>query len=96
MKAKRVNLAKPSKQPKPPQAAEAESWHLSEIENGIKELNEGKGVDHEDVKDWLQSWGKSDPSLTSDHAAFVNGSIFARRFLADFLLVECKSEEESF
>lgn len=103
MKAKRANLAKSAEQPRLPQAAEvltaqdeAESWQLSELECGIKELNEGKGVDHEDVKDWLQSWGKSDPSLTSDHAAFVNGSIFARRFLADFLLVECKSEEESF
>ena len=48
-----------------PQAAEvmtaqdeAESWQLSELECGIKKLNAGKGVDHADVKDWLQLWGK--------------------------------------
>ena len=89
MKAKRGNLAVPSEQPGSPQAAEAiaayveaESWQLSEIESGLKELDEGKGVDHANVKGWLQSWGKSDPSQTSDHAAFVNGAIFARRLRA--------------
>jgi len=97
------NLRISTKPPKSDQGVEGTSatidpdpWQLSEIENGLKELDEGQGVDHADVKGWLQSWGKSDPSWAADHAAFVNGAIFARRFLADFLLVECKSEEESF
>ncbi len=65
VKAKLDKLAKSSKRSKSFLAAEAiaayveaESWQLSEIESGLKELNDGRGVDHADVKDWLQSWGK--------------------------------------
>ncbi len=65
VKAKLDRLAKSSKRSKSFLAAEAiaayveaESWQLSEIESGLKELNEGKGVDHANVKGWLQSWGK--------------------------------------
>ena len=69
IKAKLDSLAKSSKRSKSFLAAEAiaayveaESWQVSEIENGITELNEGKGIDHAEVKDWLQSWEKSGPS----------------------------------
>lgn len=65
VKAKLERLAKSSKRSKSFLAAEAiaayveaESWQLAEIEAGLQELNEGNGVDHADVKDWLQSWGK--------------------------------------
>ena len=65
VKAKLEKLAKSSKRSKSFLAAEAiaayveaESWQLSEIENGLNELNEGKGMDHAAVKGWLQSWGK--------------------------------------
>lgn len=37
---------------------EAESWQLDEIQTGIKELDEGRGVPHEDVANWLRSWGR--------------------------------------
>lgn len=65
VKNKLDKLAKSSKRSKSFLAAkaiaayvEAESWQLSEIEGGLKELNEGKRVDHSEVKNWLQSWGK--------------------------------------
>jgi predicted transcriptional regulator len=37
---------------------EAESWQLDEIQTGLKELNEGRGVAHKDVSSWLRSWGR--------------------------------------
>jgi predicted transcriptional regulator len=37
---------------------EAESWQLDEIQTGIKELDEGQGVPHKDVANWLGSWGR--------------------------------------
>jgi RHH-type transcriptional regulator, rel operon repressor / antitoxin RelB len=65
VKAKLDRLAKSSKRSKSFLAAEAiatyveaESWQLAEIESGLKELNQGKRVDHADVKGWLESWGK--------------------------------------
>jgi RHH-type rel operon transcriptional repressor/antitoxin RelB len=37
---------------------EAESWQLDEIQAGLHELDEGRGVAHEDVSTWLRSWGR--------------------------------------
>jgi RHH-type transcriptional regulator, rel operon repressor / antitoxin RelB len=37
---------------------EAESWQLDEIQAGVKELDEGLGVPHKDVANWLRSWGR--------------------------------------
>lgn len=37
---------------------EAESWQLDEIHTGIKELDEGRGVPHKEVANWLRSWGR--------------------------------------
>jgi predicted transcriptional regulator len=37
---------------------EAESWQLDEIQTGINELDEGRGVPHKDVANWLRSWGR--------------------------------------
>jgi RHH-type transcriptional regulator, rel operon repressor / antitoxin RelB len=37
---------------------EAESWQLDEIQAGIKELDEGRGVPHKDVENRLRSWGR--------------------------------------
>lgn len=36
---------------------EAESWQLDQIQAGVKELDEGRGVAHKDVAGWLRSWG---------------------------------------
>ena len=38
---------------------EAESWQLDEMQAGLEELDEGRGVDHKDVSAWLRSWGKT-------------------------------------
>ena len=38
---------------------EAESWQLDEIQTGLKELDEGRGVPHKDVAKWLRSWGRT-------------------------------------
>jgi RHH-type rel operon transcriptional repressor/antitoxin RelB len=37
---------------------EAESWQLDEIQAGLAELDEGRGVAHKDVSKWLLSWGR--------------------------------------
>jgi RHH-type rel operon transcriptional repressor/antitoxin RelB len=37
---------------------EAESWQLDEIQIGMKELDEGRGIPHKDVANWLRSWGR--------------------------------------
>jgi predicted transcriptional regulator len=37
---------------------EAESWQLDEIQTGIKELEEGRGLPHKDEANWLRSWGR--------------------------------------
>ena len=37
---------------------EAESWQLDEIQAGVKELDEGRGVAHKEVSTWLRSWGR--------------------------------------
>lgn len=36
---------------------EAENWQLDEIQAGVKELDDGRGVAHKDVAAWLRSWG---------------------------------------
>jgi predicted transcriptional regulator len=36
---------------------EAESWQLDEIQAGLTELDEGRGVAHKGVSTWLRSWG---------------------------------------
>jgi len=38
---------------------EAESWQLDEIQTGLGELEQGAGVPHKDVADWLRSWGRT-------------------------------------
>ena len=58
---------------------EAESWQLDEIQTGIKELDEGRGVPHKDVANWLRSWGANvnERRLACDHrlvdARLANG-----------------------
>jgi len=37
---------------------EAESWQLDEIQNGIRELDQGGGVSHKQVATWLRSRGR--------------------------------------
>jgi predicted transcriptional regulator len=36
---------------------EAEEWQLGEIQTAIAELEQGKGVSHENVSRWLKTWG---------------------------------------
>jgi predicted transcriptional regulator len=38
---------------------EAESWQLDEVQAGLEELDEGRGVPHKDVSTWLRSWGRA-------------------------------------
>ena len=58
-------LAKRSKRTKSFLAAEAiaayvdaESWHVEEIHAGLKELDAVRSVSHDQVSQWLRSWGK--------------------------------------
>jgi RHH-type transcriptional regulator, rel operon repressor / antitoxin RelB len=37
---------------------EAETWQLDEIQTGIKQLDDGRSVSHQDVTNWLRSWGR--------------------------------------
>jgi len=36
---------------------DAEEWQIGEIQNGIRELDRGESVSHEEVVGWLRSWG---------------------------------------
>jgi RHH-type transcriptional regulator, rel operon repressor / antitoxin RelB len=36
---------------------ETQEWQIRAIEEGIKDVEEGRVVSHERVKEWLQSWG---------------------------------------
>jgi predicted transcriptional regulator len=38
---------------------EPEEWQLEELRAGIAEIEAGQEVSHEQVKEWLNSWGKS-------------------------------------
>ena len=64
-KAKLEALAKASRRSRSFLAAEAienyivaESWQLAEIEAGVKDLDANRTVDHEEVRNWLKSWGQ--------------------------------------
>ena len=37
---------------------EAENWQLDEIQAGLKELDEGGGVGHQETAAWVRSWGR--------------------------------------
>ena len=39
---------------------EDQSWQIEHIEHGLGELRAGDGVPHEEVADWLASWGDND------------------------------------
>ena len=32
-------------------------WQIAQIEKGMQELREGKGIPHEEVVGWLETWG---------------------------------------
>jgi len=32
-------------------------WQIGEIERGMQELEEGRGLSHEEVEAWLATWG---------------------------------------
>ena len=63
-KAKLESLAKSTRRSRFFLASEAiesyldgETWQLAEIQAGIKDLDEGRVVDHSKVRHWLQTWG---------------------------------------
>mgnify|MGYP001559682813 FL=1 len=37
-----------------------QDWQLAEIEAGIKDAVAGRVIPHEEVKQWLNSWGSGD------------------------------------
>jgi len=36
---------------------DAQSWQITHIEKGLNELRRGEGIPHEDVAEWLATWG---------------------------------------
>lgn len=36
---------------------EVQAWQLARIDEGLAELEAGKGIDHERVVEWIRSWG---------------------------------------
>jgi predicted transcriptional regulator len=42
---------------------EVQAWHVAHIEQGRRELREGKGVPHEEVVRWVESWGTEDDEV---------------------------------
>jgi RHH-type rel operon transcriptional repressor/antitoxin RelB len=41
---------------------DVQEWQIAGIEKAIRSLNAGHGIPHEDVMNWVQSWG-SDKEL---------------------------------
>ncbi len=39
---------------------DVQAWHIAHIEQGRRELREGKGIPHEEVVRWVESWGTGD------------------------------------
>ena len=39
---------------------EDQAWQIGQVHKGIEDCDAGRVVPHEDVKDWLQSWGSKD------------------------------------
>ena len=39
---------------------EVQAWHVAHIEQGRRELREGKGIPHVEVVRWVESWGTGD------------------------------------
>ncbi|MCH7487808.1 MAG: CopG family ribbon-helix-helix protein [Proteobacteria bacterium] len=39
---------------------EAQAWQVKHVQEGLKELQAGESVAHEDVAAWLSRWGTSD------------------------------------
>jgi predicted transcriptional regulator len=42
------------------QYVQVQRWHVSEIEAGLDDLEEGRVVPHAEMVEWLNSWGKPD------------------------------------
>jgi predicted transcriptional regulator len=38
---------------------EAESWQLDELQDGLAELDAGRGIGHKNVASWLRTWGRT-------------------------------------
>ena len=47
---------------------ESENWQFGEVLAGIAELDSGQSVSHEEVVEWLSSWGKDEDSPTPRHS----------------------------
>ncbi|MFQ5939546.1 MAG: CopG family ribbon-helix-helix protein, partial [Alphaproteobacteria bacterium] len=41
---------------------EIQSWQVRHIEKGAEELKAGKGIDHDRVAAWLETWGAEEES----------------------------------
>jgi predicted transcriptional regulator len=39
---------------------ELQAWQVAEIRKGMEEIRQGKGVPHEEVVAWLETWGADD------------------------------------
>jgi predicted transcriptional regulator len=39
---------------------DVQAWHIAHIEEGRRELREGKSIPHEEVVRWVESWGTGD------------------------------------
>lgn len=36
---------------------DVQSWQIAQIRQGMQELRDGKGIPHEEVEAWLETWG---------------------------------------
>ncbi len=43
--------------PEDPEAVKLREWQIREIEAGLEEAETEKGIPHEDIKEWVESWG---------------------------------------
>jgi predicted transcriptional regulator len=44
---------------------DVQAWHIAHIEQGRREIREGKGIPHEEIVRWVEGWAAGDDDETS-------------------------------
>lgn len=47
------------------QYLELQAWQVAQTEQAIAEMDAGRGIPHEEIKEWLLTWGKDSETTRS-------------------------------
>jgi RHH-type transcriptional regulator, rel operon repressor / antitoxin RelB len=43
---------------------EVQAWHIAHIEQGRREIREGRGIPHDEVVRWVEGWAPGDGEIS--------------------------------